>query len=256
MPPKNKFNSLDVVREVRELREKLVGMRLANLYDMDKRTYLLKFAKSEEKVFLVIESGNRIHMTQFSREHTEIPNVFAVRLRKLIRTKKLEEIRQYGMDRVVDFVFGVGQGQYHLIIELYAAGNIILADNNFKILIILRSYTQDDNVVTVGANYKLDETQKIPVPTEEQITEYLKTGEQKKSVRNVLSNQIPYGAPLIEHYLRDIGLDPNQKASDFDSSKIPEITNSLKKAAEIIDSPQIQKGWIVCKQKQESDKKR
>jgi len=55
--------------------------------------------------------------------------------------------------------------------------------------------------------------------------------------------------------LRDIGFDPNQKVSDFDSSKIPDIVNSFKKAADIIDSPQVQKGWIVCKRKQESEKK-
>jgi hypothetical protein len=42
-------------------------------------------------------------------------------LRKHIRTKRLEDVRQLGMDRVVDFTFGAGSVQCHLIMELYAA---------------------------------------------------------------------------------------------------------------------------------------
>lgn len=42
-------------------------------------------------------------------------------LRKHIRTKRLEEVRQLGMDRVVVFTFGAGNVQCHLIMELYAA---------------------------------------------------------------------------------------------------------------------------------------
>lgn len=44
-----------------------------------------------------------------------------IQLRKLIRTKRVESIEQYGMDRVVDFTFGSGELTCHLIVEFYAA---------------------------------------------------------------------------------------------------------------------------------------
>ena len=54
---------------------------------------------------------------------------FAVqKLRKHIRAKRLENIAQLGVDRVVDFRFGSGEGCHHIILEMYAGGNIILTD--------------------------------------------------------------------------------------------------------------------------------
>lgn len=38
-----------------------------------------------------------------------------------MRTKKLEDIRQLGIDRVIDLTFGKGEGAHHIIVELYAS---------------------------------------------------------------------------------------------------------------------------------------
>ncbi len=38
---------------------------------------------------------------------------------------------QLGVDRIVDFVFGSGEAAVHLILELYASGNIVLADSKW-----------------------------------------------------------------------------------------------------------------------------
>lgn len=45
-----------------------------------------------------------------------------MKLRKHIRTQRLEDVRQVGMDRVVDFKFGSGKASNHVILELYASG--------------------------------------------------------------------------------------------------------------------------------------
>lgn len=45
-----------------------------------------------------------------------------MKLRKHIRTQRLEDVRQVGMDRVVDFKFGSGEASNHVILELYASG--------------------------------------------------------------------------------------------------------------------------------------
>jgi predicted ribosome quality control (RQC) complex YloA/Tae2 family protein len=55
-----------------------------------------------------------------------------------------------GIDRVVDLQFGKGEHAYHILIELYAAGNVILTDHEYTILSLLRSH-------------KFDETAKIQI---------------------------------------------------------------------------------------------
>jgi predicted ribosome quality control (RQC) complex YloA/Tae2 family protein len=47
------------------------------------------------------------------------------------------------MDRVIDLQFGRDEFAAHIIVELYAQGNIILTDENYTILSLLRSYTLD-----------------------------------------------------------------------------------------------------------------
>lgn len=49
-----------------------------------------------------------------------------MKLRKHIRTQRLEDVRQVGMDRVVDFKFGSGEASNHVILELYASGSFLV----------------------------------------------------------------------------------------------------------------------------------
>ena len=50
------------------------------------------------------------------------------------------------MDRVVDFTFGSGETAFHVILELYAAGNIILTDHAYVIMNLLRTHQYDESV--------------------------------------------------------------------------------------------------------------
>jgi hypothetical protein len=64
------------------------------------------------------------------------------------------DIVQLGTDRVVAFVFGGGDSRYLVILELYAGGNIILTDDKYSILSLLRTHEYDDSVkVAVRQTY-------------------------------------------------------------------------------------------------------
>jgi predicted ribosome quality control (RQC) complex YloA/Tae2 family protein len=58
--------------------------------------------------------------TQLIRDKSDVPSNFTLKLRKHIRTRRLEAVRQLGVDRMVDFVFGSGEAAYHLILEMYS----------------------------------------------------------------------------------------------------------------------------------------
>ncbi|KAK1294026.1 hypothetical protein QJS10_CPA16g01710 [Acorus calamus] len=72
---KVRMNTADVVAEVKCLR-RLIGMRLANVYDISPKTYLFKLMNSSgitesgesEKVLLLMESGVRLHTTAYVRD--------------------------------------------------------------------------------------------------------------------------------------------------------------------------------------------
>lgn len=54
------------------------------------------------------------------------------------------------MDRVIDLQFGRDEFACHILVELYAQGNIILTDENYVVLSLLRSHTFDEAAKTNG----------------------------------------------------------------------------------------------------------
>ena len=88
------------------------------------QTLMLKVARSGddgEKVLVIMESGVRFHATQYMREKSMLPASLCVKLRKHLRGKRIAEVAQLGVDRIVAFTFGGGEGEHHLLLELYAS---------------------------------------------------------------------------------------------------------------------------------------
>ena len=74
---------------------------------------LLKLSRSGddgEKAFLLLEPGSRFHLTSEPPERPDAPSGFALKLRKHLRSRRLEGLRQLGADRLVDLSFGSGKG--------------------------------------------------------------------------------------------------------------------------------------------------
>ena len=99
--PKARFSSLDVAAIVSSLRSTVLGYRISNVYDINPRTYLLKLAKAgdDAKLFVLIESGVRVHLTTYERDKAQIPSNFTLKLRKHVRTRRIEKVEQLGADR-------------------------------------------------------------------------------------------------------------------------------------------------------------
>ncbi|KAL7080822.1 hypothetical protein ACP275_14G002100 [Erythranthe tilingii] len=148
---KVRMNTADVAAEVKCLR-RLIGMRCSNVYDLSPKTYVFKLMSSSgvtesgesEKVLLLMESGVRLHTTVYMRDKSNTPSGFTLKIRKHIRTRRLEDVRQLGYDRIIVFQFGLGVNAHYVILELYAQGNIILTDHEYIVLTLLRSH-RDDN---------------------------------------------------------------------------------------------------------------
>jgi predicted ribosome quality control (RQC) complex YloA/Tae2 family protein len=103
----------DVIALVRDLRPVLLGAQVANIYDIDNKTYEFKLTlpssvppaavaavtgdtasgDSGGRVNLVMESGVRFHTSRFTRPHASdagnLPSGFTMKLRKHLRNRRL-----------------------------------------------------------------------------------------------------------------------------------------------------------------------
>lgn len=158
---KVRMNTADVAAEVKCLK-RLIGMRCSNVYDLSPKTYMFKLVNSSgvtesgesEKVLLLMESGVRLHTTAYVRDKSNTPSGFTLKLRKHIRTRRLEDVRQLGYDRIILFQFGLGTNAHYIILELYAQGNILLTDSEFTVMTLLRSHRDDDKGVAIMSRHR------------------------------------------------------------------------------------------------------
>ncbi|XP_067895012.1 ribosome quality control complex subunit NEMF-like isoform X2 [Heterodontus francisci] len=253
---KSRFSTIDIQAIVSEL-QSLLGMRVNNVYDVDNKTYLIRLQKPESKAVLLVESGIRIHTTEFEWPKNMMPSGFAMKCRKHLKSRRLVYIKQLGVDRIVDFQFGSDQAAYHLIVELYDRGNIILTDYEYTILNLLRFRTDEveDVKFAVRERYPVDNAKgSQPLLSLERLTEVLANTPKGEQIKKMLNPHLSYGATLIEHCLMTFGFSGSAKVGqDFDLSKDGEkLLAALQKAEEFTAMTNNFKGQGYIIQKRET----
>uniref|UniRef100_A0A8C1KFX9 Ribosome quality control complex subunit NEMF n=1 Tax=Cyprinus carpio TaxID=7962 RepID=A0A8C1KFX9_CYPCA len=147
-------------------------------------------AKPDCKSVLLIESGIRIHCTEFDWPKNMMPSGFAMKCRKHLKSRRLVHVKQLGVDRIVDIQFGSDEAAYHLILELYDRGNIILTDHQFMILNLLRFRTAEaeDVKIAVRERYPVENARpQEPLISLARLTEILSEAQSGEQVKRVLN---------------------------------------------------------------------
>ncbi|KAK0139759.1 Nuclear export mediator factor Nemf [Merluccius polli] len=254
---KTRFNTVDIRAVIAEINANYLGMRVNNVYDIDTKTYLIRLQKPDTKAILLVESGVRIHSTDFEWPKNNMPSGFAMKCRKHLKSRRLTQVKQLGIDRIVDIQFGSDEAAYHLIVELYDRGNIILADHEYTILNLLRFRTAEaeDVKIAVRERYPVENARPPePLISLERLSEVLSKATQGDQVKRVLNPHLPYGATLIEHCLIEVGLSGSVKVDNqAGTSQAPKILEALQMAETYMEKTESfnGKGFII----QKSEKK-
>ncbi|KAF0686277.1 Aste57867_21883 [Aphanomyces stellatus] len=248
----------DISAMVGSIQKNVVNMRVTNIYDAEvNKTYILKLATPGlPKVFLLLQSGTRFHTTAYARETASaLPLQFTMKLRKHLRGKRLASVTQCASDRVIDFCFGDGDQRHHLILELYAAGNIILTDDKYTILSLLRTHAYDEQVkVAVKQIYPIDNelvvgnTATSLFATGDDLSTFIqqyvqdiaskeKSKKQYSLKQILMSKESGYGAfgpTIVEHCMVEAGISPSLKVKTATSNV--HVPLSPEEAQTLVDS--------------------
>ncbi|GFF71462.1 nuclear export mediator factor Nemf [Aspergillus lentulus] len=270
---KQRFSSLDVKVICQELASELVNLRVSNIYDLSSRIFLFKLAKPDHRKQLVVDSGFRCHVTQYSRATATAPSPFVTRMRKFLKSRRLTSIEQIGTDRVIDFSFS--DGMYHMFLEFFAGGNIIITDREYNILTLFRQVPAGvgEEEMRVGLKYTVTNKQNyhgVPEITLSRIKETLEKAKEasaqegtapkkskKKNVdvlRKALSQGFPEYPPLLlDHAFAVKEVDPATPLEKVlgDDALMEQVNGVLKEAQSVtikLSAKEDHPGYIVAKE--------
>ena len=148
---KSTLTSFDIAAVVVELSSVFKKARIQNIYQLRGNIFILKLhlpGKSSQN--LLIESGRRLHLTQYLFEKPQNPPAFCMALRKYLRNGFIENIEQFEFERIVIINIRIRDGEFKLVIELFGDGNAILVDSQGIIKHAFRSKKMRDRKVFRG----------------------------------------------------------------------------------------------------------
>ncbi|MGM0508756.1 MAG: Rqc2 family fibronectin-binding protein [Fusobacteriota bacterium] len=130
--------------------DKFLNRRVTKVYQYDKSSISLFF--KQHNLFATINPSLPIIYIQEEKEDApKKPMTFGLLLKKYLLNGTLNKIEQLGMDRILIFHFSklneLGEiHNYKLIFEIMGKkSNIILADDNMKMMELLREFSMDEN---------------------------------------------------------------------------------------------------------------
>ena len=146
---KDQFAAPDVYFMVKELQQ-LVDSRVSKVYQPE--GFLLQFFK-QGKYFLRIER-TMLWITATKPENPKKISDICRIFRKCLEGKKLLSIEQLDGERIIRMVFATQTDTFHVYIELFSNGNIILTNSEDKIIAAFEERAWKHRAIKKKEQYK------------------------------------------------------------------------------------------------------
>ena len=193
--------------------------------------------EEKQKYSLIIEIGKRVHFTSTLPAATPNPSGYSMFLRKYCNGGRILGISQPGIERVIDIEIGKSDNRFHMIIELFDEGNIILTDGDYTIIQPLRKHRFKDRSVLSGEAYTL--AAHTAPASEKEFTSILQASD-ADTVRT-LATQFLMGGKFAEEACRIAGVSKSEPAGTAPADKLFAAYSQILKKTEEERSPCITK---------------
>ncbi|MGC8568270.1 MAG: NFACT family protein [Candidatus Micrarchaeia archaeon] len=145
---------LEIERIIQEL--DISGYYIDKIYEFAENSFRIKLSKGSTKKNLEIIIPFSINFTKYLVSAVQ-PTNFAIAARKLLSNNSVVGVRQLNKDRIIEIETRKKGLSYFLIIELFAKGNLVIADSSHKVLLAYSKYKGSEREIRKGDEYALPE---------------------------------------------------------------------------------------------------
>jgi predicted ribosome quality control (RQC) complex YloA/Tae2 family protein len=224
---KETLTSFDIATVVLELKERLKGARIQNIYQIKGKIVILKLHQPNQPALnLVIEAGKRLHLTSYVLEKPQRPPAFCMALRKHLRNGIISEVSQHEFERIVILKVNTKEGEFKLVLELFSDGNIILVNKLGVQQALVFKRMRDRNILRNEPFQQAPSSGKNPLNLKPSDLLDLKKFNDLEVVK-ALTKLLSIGGMYAEEILLRTQVDKNKRCSSLKDIEFNRIYKSL-----------------------------
>jgi predicted ribosome quality control (RQC) complex YloA/Tae2 family protein len=223
---KKQLNSADICFLASELNAMLSSSRIDKAYQLGEKELKIKiYAQGAGSLDLIL-APDYICVSRFPRKAPETPSSFAMQLRKHLSGAYIRKIRQHGFDRIIEILLEKEGKKYTLLSELFSRGNIMLCNEEGKILGLMEWQKWKDRKLGVGQKYEYPPAAKDPFGLDFPGLRAIISSSEKKVV-SVLATEAGLGGTYAEEVCKACGIDKDRPAKDLANSEMDALFDSF-----------------------------
>ncbi|MGQ9565570.1 MAG: ribosome rescue protein RqcH, partial [Candidatus Bathyarchaeales archaeon] len=243
---KREITSLDIAAIITELKKRIVDAWIVNIYQSNFKTIIFKLHKPDQATLhLVIEAGNRLHLTRFSITKPSKPSGFCMGLRKFLRNGKIQAIEQHEFERIIIMKIKAKQEGLTFIVELFGDGNVILVNKENKILQALTYRKMRDRNVLRNENFQYPPPSgKNPFKIERNDLDEIRSFGRLETVK-ALARFLGMGGFYSEEILLRAKIDKSTPCHSLSGADLDAIFRVLKEFLSLIETEKLSPAIIM-----------
>ncbi len=229
---KSDLSALEVHYLVREL-QPLIGGKIEQIYQIGKEELVLQFhVPNVGKQILRIVLGKMIYLASVKSSIPEKPPGFCLHLRKRLRSARLRGVSQIGFDRIVEFILETKDAKFRFVVDLFSKGNLILCDDDGKIVSVLERQEWKDRSVKPGEQYSSPEKEVNFLQLTEEDLNAVLMGSDRENLVKSLAIDLGLGGVYAEEICLLAGVDKNLKPGQLSDKEKAAL---LKASVSLVD---------------------
>lgn len=172
----------------------------------------------------LILTPNSFFVSKKSLSAKQSPGGFSSFLKKFIYNQRIVDLTQQELDRIIKIEFP----NNILIIELFAKGNLILCEKDYKIIRAFRKEEWKDRKLEQGEFYKFPSSKGINPLIETNEEFFKKINQNKKTIFGAIIDILNVSPQILEHIFNKENLNKTQNAVETQKETTIFILNKLK----------------------------
>ncbi|MBT4445772.1 hypothetical protein HOA92_01550 [archaeon] len=223
---KKTLSSVDLIALVSEF-QILTRAKLQQLYHPSKTEFCLHFhIPGKGKQYMRIIAGKMINFADEKRSSIN-PSGLAMLLRKHISGAIVEKVWQKDSERIVVFDLAVRDKKFHLVVELFSKGNLVLCDNDWKILALQSWQLRQSGAVKMKQEFKFPDSRVDWKNISESEFSDLIGKSEKKNLATAIATDMGVGGLFAEEICIRSGIDSKKQVTEVVVDEIKKLYASL-----------------------------